>query len=173
MAVHAWQGIMVVLTALSLIMGCASSPYIGTGAALGGGVGALAGAAINNRNPWSGAAVGGLVGSVLGAAGGYAVQQRQTYQQPQGYYQPQPGYGAPPAQGYNSPPAYGYNAPPAGPNYSYNQPPASPSPNYGYSSDPPVAGNQGREISPPQPEGCRTPMTYAPYYYQQGAGPTE
>ena len=147
MGVKAWHGIILGLTALSLAMGCASSPYVGTGAALGGGLGALTGAAINNRNPWAGAAVGGLVGSALGAAGGYVVQQRQTVQQPpQGYYQPAPGYGAPAPRPY-----YGSSATP---------PAAAPS----YSSTPPAADNYS-QVAPPQPEGCRTPVTNAPYYY--------
>jgi hypothetical protein len=144
--VNGWQGIIVALTALTLIMGCASSPYVGTGAALGGGLGALTGAAIGNKNPWAGAAVGGLVGTALGAAGGYAIQQRRTAQPPQGYYY-QP---APP--GYGPPPGYGYNAPQG--------------PYYGYSSEPPAAGDSYySQNTPPQPEGCRTPMKYAPYYY--------
>jgi hypothetical protein len=103
---------------LSLTMGCASSPYVGTGAALGGGLGALTGAAIGNRNPWAGALIGGLVGTGVGAAGGYMVQQRQAQPQPkQGYYSPPPpGYSAPP------PPGYGYQTPAPGPSYGYNTP---------------------------------------------------
>src|SRR5208337_2220198 len=88
-------GLIVTLTTLSLIMGCASSPYVGTGALLGGGVGAVTGAAIGHSNPWAGALIGGLAGSALGAAGGYALQQGQTSQPQQGYYYPaQPGSGA-------------------------------------------------------------------------------
>ena len=103
---QAWHGLFVILTALSLLMGCASSPYVGTGALVGGGLGALTGAAIGHKNPWAGAAIGGLVGTGLGAGTGYLIQQRQTAQPPQGYYQPPPpGYGAPPPQ------AYGYRNP--------------------------------------------------------------
>ena len=55
--VHLWHSLIVALTALSLLMGCASSPYVGTEAAVGGGLGALAGAAIGHRipgpAPWS------------------------------------------------------------------------------------------------------------------------
>ena len=58
---------------------------------VGGGLGALTGAAIGHKNPWAGALIGGLVGTGLGAAGGYALQQRQASQQPpQGYYQQPP-----------------------------------------------------------------------------------
>lgn len=169
MAVHAWQGIIVVLTALSLLMGCASSPYVGTGAAVGGGLGAITGAAIGNRNPWAGAAIGGLIGTALGAVGGYAVQQRQTAQQPpQGYYQ-QP---APPAYGAPAPPGYGHAPAPAPPGYGRAPAPA-PGPAYGYNTPNPVTP-QGPQYSeappanysqapPPQPSSARTPITSAPY----------
>jgi hypothetical protein len=131
MVAHAWQGIIVALMSLSLFMGCASSPYVGTGAAVGGGLGALTGAAIAHRNPWAGAIVGGLVGSALGAGGGYVLQQRQQqpYGPSQGYYPPQPQYGAPAQPGYGAPapPAYGQYAPAPGPSYGYNaQAPAAP-----------------------------------------------
>jgi len=173
MVMHAWNGILVALTALSLIMGCASSPYVGTGAVLGGGLGALTGAAIGHRNPWAGAAIGGLVGSGLGAGTGYLIQQRQTAQPPQGYYQQAPpGYGAPapPAYGYRTPapapgPSYGSNSPaprPApGPGYSWNTPaPVTPSaPGYGNSYD-----GQAYSQAPPSPT-VRTPITNAPYNY--------
>ncbi len=66
MVAHARYGIIVVITALSLLAGCASSPYVGTGAALGGGLGAITGAAIGNRNPWQGAAIGSLIGTAWG-----------------------------------------------------------------------------------------------------------
>ena len=84
----AQTGLIVALTALSLITGCASSPYMGTGALLGGGVGAIAGAAIDHHNPWQGALIGGLAGTALGAGGGYVLQQRQASQPQQG--QPSP-----------------------------------------------------------------------------------
>lgn len=161
MAVQAWHGIIVILTALSLIMGCASSPYVGTGAALGGGLGAITGAAIGSagRNPWAGAIIGGAVGTGLGAAGGYALQQRQTQPQPpQGYYyqQPPPGYGAPPG--------YGSYAPAPGPSYGgsyggYNTPNPVTPPGAQYSAAPPEYSQQ----QAPQPSCVRTPVKPAPY----------
>jgi len=186
MVAHTWHGIILVIMALSLLMGCASSPYVGTGAVLGGGLGALAGAAIGNRNPWAGAAIGGLVGTALGAGGGYMVQQRQTTQPPQGYYYPsQPGYGAPAPYGYSHPapgPAYGYNTPapatPPGPRYSGNAPaPATPpGPGRSWNTPAPVTPSEpgyGNNSVPqaysqaPQPSNARTPITPAPYNYQQ------
>ena len=141
-------GIMVVLLGLSLIMGCASNPYMSTGAALGGGIGALGGAAIANKNPWAGAAVGALAGGVLGGVVGEALRPKQASQPPPPrgyYYQPAPGYGAPPPPGR----AYGYAPPPAGPSYG-SAPPAG----YSYSQN-----------TSPQISGCRTPLSNAPYYY--------
>jgi len=119
-----------------LVFGCAAgSPYTYTGAALGGGVGALSGAAIDSRNPWRGAAIGGVLGGVLGGVAGEAVRQSRYPSQPQGYYQP--GYGPPP--GYGAPPRYGYGAPPQGQgsyggqgNYSQNLP----APQYSYRKPP-------------------------------------
>lgn len=149
-----WHGIILVLTAFSLIMGCASNPYMSTGAAVGGGLGALTGAAINHRNPWQGAAIGGLIGGALGAVGGEVVRQRQPVPQPpQSYYQPyyEPQYGRP-----------GYSSPTPSPNYSSRPPVAAP--DHGNSS-PPGAGDHYSQTTPPQPDGCRAPMTYAPYYY--------
>jgi len=156
-------GLIVALTTLSLIMGCASSPYVGTGALLGGGLGAITGAAIaHNSNPWAGAAIGGLAGSALGAAGGYVLQQGQTSQpqpgQPQqGYYypaQPDPGAAAPPGYGYDAPapgaapgPAYGDNrgnpAAPQGPQESAAPPPGS------YYSQAPPPQTPGMAEAPP------------------------
>ncbi len=136
-------GLIVILTTLSLIMGCASSPYLGTGTLLGGGVGAIAGAAIDHGNPWQGALIGGLAGSALGAAGGYVLQNRQTSQpqpgQPQqGYYYPaQPGSGA------AAPPGYGYGAPAPG---------SAPGPAYGDNRGNPAAPQGPQEIAPPPPE---------------------
>lgn len=172
MIAHARQGIIVALISLSLLAGCASSPYVGTGAAVGGGLGALTGAAIAGRNPWAGVIVGGLVGSALGAGGGYILQQRQQpYGPSQGYYYPQQrGYGAP------APPAYGRHAPAPGPRYGYNAPsPAAPpgsgdgwvltepmpSPGPGYGNGPaPSASYQ-------EPPRVNTPVTPAPYNSQQ------
>lgn len=156
MVVHTWYAIITALLGLSLIMGCASNPYMSTGAAVGGGLGALTGAAINNRNPWAGAAVGGLIGGVLGGVTGEMVRQRQTPPQPQQgyYYQPAPGYGQP---------APGYGSPPSRPYYGSSSSPTSPGPTY--SSAPPPADSRYSQVTPPQPEGCRTPMKYAPYYY--------
>jgi hypothetical protein len=193
MAVRTWQGIIVALIALSLFPGCASSPYVGTGAALGGGVGAVSGAAIARSNPWAGAIVGGLLGSALGAGGGYLLQQRQQqqYGPPQGYYPAQPEYGAP------APPAYGQYAPAPGPDYGYSaQTPTAPAdpnnewvlapgaeippvPGYDNGSAPQAAPppyNQAPEAysqapqdysQAPLPPGAGTPPSPDPYYSQQ------
>jgi hypothetical protein len=163
MVAHAWQGIIVALMSLSLFMGCASSPYVGTGAALGGGVGALSGAAIARSNPWAGAIVGGVLGSALGAGGGYLIQQRQQQQQygpPQGYYPPQPGYGAP-----APPPAYGQYAPAPGPSYGHQAP--APGPSYGYNAQAPAAP------ADPSTEWVLTPGTETPPGpgYDNGSAP--
>ena len=143
----AQTGLIVALTALSLITGCASSPYMGTGALLGGGVGAIAGAAIDHHNPWQGALIGGLAGTALGAGGGYVLQQRQASQPQQG--QPQPGQ---PQQGYNYPPqpAPG-TAPPQG--YGYGPPPpdAAPGPAYGDNGGNPAAPQGPQESAGPPP----------------------
>ncbi|MCL4504183.1 MAG: hypothetical protein M1438_20350 [Deltaproteobacteria bacterium] len=166
MVVHLWHSLIVALMALSLLMGCASSPYVGTGAAVGGGLGALAGAAIGNRNPWAGALIGGLVGTGLGAAGGYALQQRQTSQPPQSYYQAPPGYYQQPPPRYSAPPpqGYGYRPPGPGPSYggsygSYNTPnpvtPGAPQ----YMETPQYSRKQAQ----PQSSSVRTPITPAPY----------
>ena len=167
MVVHLWHCLIVALMALSLLMGCASSPYVGTGAAVGGGAGALLGAAIGHKNPWAGALIGGLVGTGVGAAGGYALKQRQASQQPQqGYYQQPPqGYQQPPP-GYQQPPP-GYSSRPQaqGPSYGgYNTPnPVTPgAPQYSevpgpYNQGPPQYQNQA------QPSGVHTPITPAPY----------
>jgi hypothetical protein len=178
MVAHAWQVFILVVTALSLLAGCASSPYVGTGAVVGGSVGSLMGAAIGNRNPWAGALVGGLVGTGVGAAGGYMLQQRQYSQPQQGYYPAQPGYGAPAPYGYRGPapgPAYGYNnqapATPNDPRYSANGAAPAPAP-------PPSAHswNTPAPVTPPEsgysnnsapPAYARTPIKPAPYTYQQ------
>ncbi len=160
--VHLWHSLIVALTALSLLMGCASSPYVGTGAVVGGGLGALTGAAIGHKNPWTGALVGGLVGTGLGAVGGYALQQRQAQPQPQGYYQqPPPGYAPPP-------PGYGSRPQPPGPSYGgsyggYNTPspvtPGAPQYSEQYNQAPPQYQNQAQQ----QPSSVHTPITPAPY----------
>jgi hypothetical protein len=162
MVAHIWQGLIVILLALSLVTGCASSPYVGTGAAVGGGLGAITGAAIGHRNPWAGALIGGLVGTGLGAGTGYLIKQRQAAQPPQGYNYP-PG---PPAYGYNSPPprSDGYRAPAPGPSYGgYNTPNPVTPPRPQYSAAPagPEYYSQNRA---PQPSGVHTPITNAPYY---------
>ncbi len=164
--VHLWHSLIVALMALSLIAGCASSPYVGTGAVVGGGLGALTGAAIGHKNPWAGALIGGAVGTGLGAVGGYALQQRQAQPQPQGYYQqPPPGY-APPPPGYSSSPqapgpsyggSYGgYNTPspvtPGAPQYGEAPPPQ-------YNQPPPQYQNQAQQ----QPSSVHTPISPAPY----------
>ncbi|MGO9175571.1 MAG: hypothetical protein ACLPT6_09105 [Desulfobaccales bacterium] len=141
-------GLIVTLMALSLIMGCASGSYLGPGALLGGGLGAIAGAAIDHGNPWQGALIGGLAGSALGAAGGYALQQGQTGQPQPG--QPQQGqeqqgynYPAQPGSGAAAPPGYGYGAP--APGYA-------PGPAYGDNRGYPAAPQGPQEIAPPPPE---------------------
>jgi len=76
------------LLAVSLLAGCAGgNAYTLGGVAVGTGVGALSGAAIDRYNPWRGAALGGLLGGTLGGVAGAAYQQsRAPYQgQPQGY----------------------------------------------------------------------------------------
>ncbi len=172
--VYLWHSLIVALMALSLLMGCASSPYVGTGALVGGGLGALTGAAIGHKNPWAGGLIGGAVGTGLGAVTGYALQSRQAQPQPQqGYYQQQPRGYAPPPPGYGSRPqapgpAYGgsyggYNTPnpvtPGAPQYSeapgpqYNQAPPQ------YEQAPPQYQNQALR----QPSGVHTPITPAPY----------
>jgi hypothetical protein len=155
---------------------------VGTGALLGGGLGALSGAAIGHSNPWQGAAIGGLIGTAAGAAGGYALQRRQPSQPPQGYYyqqQQQPGYGtpAPPAYGYNTPAPYGYNRPAPGPAYGYNAPAPGPSSGgaYGGFNTPNPVTPPGPQYSAapalppysqsqePQPSSVHTPIIPAPY----------
>jgi hypothetical protein len=166
--VHLWHSLIVALMALSLLMGCASSPYVGTGALVGGGLGALTGAAIGNKNPGAGALIGGLVGTGLGAAGGYALQQRQAQPQPpQGYYQqPPPGYYQQPPPGYSAPPPQGYGSRPPGPGPSYggsyggyNTPnqvnPGAPQ----YGEAPASQYNQAQ----PQSSSVHTPIGPAPY----------
>jgi len=53
MVAHAWQGIIVALMSLSLLM-AAPPALMSHRRSLGGGLGAIAGAAIGNRNPWAG-----------------------------------------------------------------------------------------------------------------------
>ncbi len=119
-----WLGIVALVVALSLIMGCAGQhPYTATGAAVGGGLGALTGAAVDNRNPWRGATIGGLIGGVAGGVAGNAAGRSQY---------PQQGYYNYPNQGY-------YNNQPYDRNYGYND---------GYYS-PPSNNNYGRPYPPP------------------------
>jgi len=165
MSTHFWQGLLVMLLTISLVTGCASSPYVGTGAALGGGLGALTGAAVGHRNPWAGALIGGAVGTAVGAAGGYAVQQRRASQTPQGYYYQQPTSPSYPAP---APPAYGYRTPAPGPSYGgayggYNtpNPVTPPSPQY---SEAPAAPQYYSQNHSAQPSSVRTPITNAPYH---------
>jgi len=57
--VNTWLRTLVLMVAASLIFGCtAGNPYIYTGAALGTGVGALGGAAIDSTNPYRGPSEG-------------------------------------------------------------------------------------------------------------------
>jgi hypothetical protein len=82
-----------ILLAAVVLAGCATqSPYTTPGAAVGGGLGALTGAAIDHRNRWRGAAIGGLLGGVAGGVAGEAAGRTQ-YPQQQGYYNPTPYYG--------------------------------------------------------------------------------
>jgi hypothetical protein len=152
MIVNLWPGIIAVLTALGLLIGCAANPYTFTGAAVGGGLGALTGAAIDNRNPWRGGALGGVIGGVLGGVTGEALRQRRATQPPlQGYYYQT----APPGYGTSPTPDYSDHAPaPVGP--------PAPGSGYGYGSSPPAYSRQNQA---PQIYGSRTPTTYAPYYY--------
>ena len=127
-------GIIVIIAVFGMVLSCASqSPYTGTGAAVGGGLGALTGAAIDHHNPWRGAAIGGVVGGVAGGVAGNAAG-RSRYNQ-QGYYN-QPGYGSYQNQPYDRD-YYGYNGgyypPPS--NNSYGRPCPPP----GYGSYPPYA----------------------------------
>jgi hypothetical protein len=151
--VTTWLRTLILMAAASLIFGCTAggpygNPYMLTGAALGTGVGALGGAAIDPTNPARGAVIGGALGAVLGGVGGEVVRQQQYPQAPQGYYQP--GYYGPPrgyatSPGYSAPPRYGYNAPAPG-NYSqapsapgpqnYSQAPSAPAPQYSYRRPP-------------------------------------
>jgi hypothetical protein len=149
--VNTWLRFSFLALAATLIFGCtAGNPYMYTGAALGTGVGALGGAAIDSSNPYRGAAIGGVLGAVLGGVGGEIVRQQQYPQTPQGYYQP--GYGPAPAP-YGAPPRYGYNAPPPG-NYSqgapgyYSQAPSAP-PSQNYSQAPAAPGPQYTYRRPP------------------------
>lgn len=128
-----WQGIIMTIAVMVLLIACASqSPYTTTGAALGGGLGALTGAAIDYRNPWRGAAIGGLIGGVGGGVAGETMG-RSRYPQ-QGHYN-QPHYGYYDNQqddqryGYND----GYQSPPSNNNYGRPYPPP------GYRSNPPYA----------------------------------
>jgi hypothetical protein len=83
----------VFLLAAVVLTGCATqSPYTTTGAAVGGGLGALTGAAIDHHNRWRGAAIGGMIGGVAGGVAGDAAGRTQ-HPQPQGYYNPTPYYG--------------------------------------------------------------------------------
>ncbi|MGP8050116.1 MAG: hypothetical protein ACLPYB_05840 [Desulfobaccales bacterium] len=172
-------GLIVTFTALSLITGCASSPYLGTGALVGGGAGAIAGAAIDHHNPWQGALIGGLAGTALGAAGGYALQQRQANQpqpgQPPGPQpgQPQPGgpqgynYPPQPGPGEAGPPAYGYGPPAPGngpdPGYGYGPPAPGPGPDQAYGD------NRGNPGAPQGPQESAAPPPGS--YYGQGPPP--
>ena len=129
----AWSGIIGLLAVLSLLAGCAPGsfhPYTYTGAALGGGAGALAGAAIDPGNPLRGAAIGGVMGGVLGGVAGSAMAPSQ---QPQGGYYYGPRYGS----------QYGYyDQNPGGGDGSYSPPPyyGSARPAYRYYPPPEAQG---------------------------------
>jgi hypothetical protein len=101
---------MVVLAALMLLSGCATSqnPYTLPGTGLGAAVGTAIGAATNGKDPWKGAAIGALLGGSAGYIGGEMYGRANPPQPQPGYYQggPQPGYGYAPNPGYNQYPAY-------------------------------------------------------------------
>lgn len=65
-----WIKRMIVLTILAVFLaGCAGqNPYTYQGAAVGGALGAGAGALIDDNNRWRGAMIGGLGGAALGGA---------------------------------------------------------------------------------------------------------
>ncbi|MFO7965924.1 MAG: YMGG-like glycine zipper-containing protein [Desulfobacterales bacterium] len=89
------SAIILILFVLSLV-GCANMgvPEEHRGAAVGAGVGGLAGAAIGGDSP-RGAIIGGLVGALIGGAvGHYGYDQRRDYQETtQAYETYEPGTG--------------------------------------------------------------------------------
>jgi len=59
---------LVLLTGALSLSSCARDDYTGQGAAVGGGLGALAGALIGGDNRWRGAVIGGLIGAAIGGS---------------------------------------------------------------------------------------------------------
>ena len=96
----------VVVALTTMLAGCVDPygqpNYTGSGALIGGGSGALLGAAIDRRNPAAGALIGGAAGLLTGSLIGHSMDDdaRRRY-----YYQPPPVYVPPP-------PAPVYVAPP-------------------------------------------------------------
>ncbi|MCL6622675.1 MAG: glycine zipper 2TM domain-containing protein [Syntrophobacterales bacterium] len=81
-----WRKAVILGIIAGWLWGCSGThPYTYTGAALGGGMGALTGAAVDHNNRWRGAAIGGLMGGVLGGVAGELARQNQAYQGG-GYY---------------------------------------------------------------------------------------
>jgi hypothetical protein len=67
----------VILMFLSVLPGCATMNHTERGALAGGGLGAVAGAMIDRKDPVRGAAIGGLAGTALGAAAGNAADEQE------------------------------------------------------------------------------------------------
>lgn len=85
-----------------ILTGCAdpygNPNYTGSGALIGGGSGALLGAALNHHNPGAGALIGGAAGLVTGALVGHTLDEdarRRVY-----YAPPPPTYIPPPPPSY-------------------------------------------------------------------------
>lgn len=58
--------VLIMLAVFLSLSSCATRRHTATGAAVGGGLGALAGALIDSDNSWRGAVIGGLIGAALG-----------------------------------------------------------------------------------------------------------
>ncbi len=65
------------LWVFSVLPGCAHMTHTERGALAGGGLGAVAGAMIDHRDPVRGAAIGGLAGTALGAAAGNVADEHE------------------------------------------------------------------------------------------------
>ncbi len=126
-----WKKAIILGIVAGWLWGCSGQhPYTYTGAALGGGLGALTGAAVDHNNRWRGAAVGGLMGGVLGGVAGELARQNQAQQ---GGYYGGPRYGyhhyQEPQSGYDYEQGYNQNSyPPSG--FRTAQPPVTQAPYY-------------------------------------------
>ncbi len=105
MSIHYLRSVLV-LALVSFLAGCVDPygqpNYTGSGALIGGGSGALLGAALDHHNPGAGALIGGAAGLLTGSLIGYGMDEdaRRRY-----YYQPAPAYiPPPPAPAYIPPP---------------------------------------------------------------------